>query len=405
MFKTVIVIPIYKEEMTPSEIVSLKQVKKVLKDYDLVYIAPIKMKRVFEKKNSLVEYWPDDCFKDITSYSKLLLTKEFYERFIDYEYMLIYQLDAFVFYDELDKFCSMGYDYMGAPIPFWGKWRGLKARVGNGGLSLRKIKSCIQVVENKEEIYIQSKRREEFELGEDQFFAYCGYDKKIDFYVPDKKTALLFCVEGNVMKCFQRLSEDNLPFACHGWSKFMYWDVWKPYIEKYIFDIEAVKKEIKEKKTRSYEESRFISLSQYLMERLLRNKQIEKYIYVIDNLIPRNNRYVLWGAGRAGHDALHLLNLIDRDVEFIISRDDRVKRIENIEVINPNKIIISECKCIFIVTVIVDKYIEEIEACLKENGLEKGKDYVFYIDIIKEVVNNYYNDSIYRWGRLKSDFR
>lgn len=52
-----------------------------------------------------------------------MLSAEFYDRFAAYEYVLIYQLDAFVFADRLAEFCQMGYDYIGAPVrrltPLW----------------------------------------------------------------------------------------------------------------------------------------------------------------------------------------------------------------------------------------------------------------------------------------------
>ena len=398
MFKTVIVIPIYKEEITPSEIVSLKQVKKVLKDYDLVYIAPIKMKQVFEKNNYLVEYWPDDCFKDITSYSKLLLTKEFYERFVDYEYMLIYQLDGFVFYDRLMEFCSMEFDYIGAPIPFWGPWRGLKARVGNGGVSLRRVKSCIKVVEMKEYIYSKTGREEEFESGEDRFFAYCGYDKNIEFQVPDKKTALIFCIEGDVMKCHKKLSENNLPFACHGWSKYCYWEIWKPYIKQYITNITDIENEIKSHVDRLYEENRVMSLIQYLMERLFRKEKIKEYNRVMKNMLPNNRGYILWGTGKAGGVALKIFLMLNRRVEFLLSRDDKIEKRNNIDVIKPSEKNIKQGDCYLIVAVISKQYIEEIELCLKKYGINKGEDYLLYTDIIEAIAKEYYVQSIHKWG-------
>jgi hypothetical protein len=67
----------------------------------------------------------------------------FYEVFRQYEYMLIYQLDCWVFRDELEMWCDKGYDYIGAP--FFVKWfvdRGIY--VGNGGFSLRKISNIIE---------------------------------------------------------------------------------------------------------------------------------------------------------------------------------------------------------------------------------------------------------------------
>ena len=38
-----------------------------------------------------------------------------YERYAAYEFMFTYELDAFVFKDELEKWCEQGWDYIGAP--------------------------------------------------------------------------------------------------------------------------------------------------------------------------------------------------------------------------------------------------------------------------------------------------
>jgi len=44
-----------------------------------------------------------------------MMSPAFYDAFKAFDYILIYQLDAFVFRDELEYFCSLGYDYIGAP--------------------------------------------------------------------------------------------------------------------------------------------------------------------------------------------------------------------------------------------------------------------------------------------------
>ncbi|MBE6073019.1 MAG: hypothetical protein E7202_00505 [Selenomonas ruminantium] len=399
MYKIVIVVPVYQETLKPSERASLNQVKKVLNNYDLVFVAPIKMKYFFQVKNYQVEFWPNECFENVVSYSKLLLTKEFYERFRHYDYMLVYQLDAFVFEDKLEHFCSLGYDYIGAPIPFWGKWRGLKTRVGNGGLSLRKISSCIRITAQKEEIYMRTGMKNRFEEGEDQFFAYCGYDEEISFLVSDKVTALLFCIEGEVMKCYRKLSENTLPFGCHGWSKYAFWKIWKPYIGKYISNMDEITKEIEGVKGFSYEDEHHISLGQYLIERLQRSGQIKSYSAYFDKLLPIKGRYVLWGAGKIGGDALRLFNMLNRKVDCFFSRDYNVKEIGNIEVVFPNIEIITRGKYIYIVTVTIKNYINEIESVLRRFGLRRGEDYLLFTDIIEALSMEYYRRSIVKWGR------
>ena len=153
MKEVVVVIPVYTEELTPFEQISLAQAQKVLARYDICFMAPERMRASLTAKGMRAEFWPDACFANVVGYSKLLLTPEFYERFAEYEYMLIYQLDAFVFSDRLESFCDMGYDYIGAPLPYWSGWPYRMYLVGNGGLSLRKISSCIRVARDKSAIY------------------------------------------------------------------------------------------------------------------------------------------------------------------------------------------------------------------------------------------------------------
>src|SRR4029079_3572600 len=83
-------------------------------------------------------------------YNRLMNIPYFYRHFLEYDYILIYQLDTFVFENNLEEWCNMNIDYVGAP---WinSTWvNNLKKKiswidkfiypVGNGGLSLRKVK-------------------------------------------------------------------------------------------------------------------------------------------------------------------------------------------------------------------------------------------------------------------------
>jgi hypothetical protein len=45
-----------------------------------------------------------------------MLSIDFYKRFRDYKFILIYQLDAYVFRDELEYWCEQDYDFIGAPL-------------------------------------------------------------------------------------------------------------------------------------------------------------------------------------------------------------------------------------------------------------------------------------------------
>lgn len=96
-----------------------------------------------------VESFPDAFFSSRASYSKLLLSADFYHRFKAWEWILIFQLDAIVAAGNLAPWLDQPIDYVGAP---WLKEITRPelgfSRVGNGGLSLRRTCSFIRVLES-----------------------------------------------------------------------------------------------------------------------------------------------------------------------------------------------------------------------------------------------------------------
>lgn len=152
--KVVVVIPVYKENISKNELMSLIQGETILGRYDICFIAPFRIKNSKLTQGHRTIYFDDSYFVNTVAYSKLLLSGCFYKIFLNYEYMLIYQLDAFVFSDALLEWCNKGYDYIGAPLPAVGDFYAeIGSGVGNGGLSLRKIESCINVLKYKEKIF------------------------------------------------------------------------------------------------------------------------------------------------------------------------------------------------------------------------------------------------------------
>ena len=80
---------------------------------------------------------------DRGTYSALLKQPEFYENFLNWSHVLIYQTDALLFRKIDDIYFT--YDYIGAPWISTNQW--CKYNAGNGGFSLRNVKSCIKVCE------------------------------------------------------------------------------------------------------------------------------------------------------------------------------------------------------------------------------------------------------------------
>ena len=177
--KAIIVIPVYKTSLSETEQVSLEQVRRILRSYPICFAIPNSLSPVGSfMEGARIEQFDDCYFVSKNSYSEMMLSTDFYRRFTDYEYMLLYQLDAFVFSDRLAYFCSSGYDYIGAPMRRWEKnWKDIDCTVGNGGFSLRKISSAIRVLSEKKKIFArmpESWKENQFLLWEDLFFSFCS---------------------------------------------------------------------------------------------------------------------------------------------------------------------------------------------------------------------------------------
>lgn len=229
--RVAVVIPLYRDHLDPLEIISLKRCLEVLSAHDIVVVAPNRLKRsaIFDRYQlRQIIFIDDKWLASIDSYNKLMLSRYFYQLFAGYDYILIHQLDAFVFSDRLLEFCRLGYDYLGAPwikgcpvtrfvyrgagvinkvLPFLNRY--YLFFVGNGGFSLRKVSSFLAVIE-KLRFNLMA-----WKSNEDAFWAYCG-EKRGCLRLPDVQVAQDFAVEEGV----DLAAAARLPFGCHAWPKF-----------------------------------------------------------------------------------------------------------------------------------------------------------------------------------------
>ena len=150
-----VIIPIYSSTPSKEELASFKQCVKILGGHPICIISynGLNLNEYLKyTKNVHIKYFSLHFFESIDTYSDLLRNHVFYLSFKEYKYILIYQLDAWVFKDELLKWCNKGYDYIGAP---WFEHYGCHKegdklwKVGNGGLSLRRTKRFIQLTNPK----------------------------------------------------------------------------------------------------------------------------------------------------------------------------------------------------------------------------------------------------------------
>ena len=263
-----VVIPVYKPQFSAYEQIALQQCFKVLKSYPIIFVKPGSLTLsppVPPAVNYEVISFDDEYFVDIEGYNKLMLSTEFYESFTDYQYILIHQLDAFVFSDRLSFWCSQGYDYIGAPwiskkaSRNFFSWlnasiknylyvrynvksndglpkidRQMENRVGNGGFSLRRVELftnyCIKFKPLSER-YISMQHPW---FNEDIFWSIELNRKKKNLKIPDLKKGLQFAFETNLETAFSK-NNRQLPFGCHAWDKNI--DFWQPMFKELGYDI------------------------------------------------------------------------------------------------------------------------------------------------------------------------
>lgn len=276
-----IIIPIYKkfEDNTVFDLTSLKQALKVFSNRPIYFIGP-KSLNINGYKAFAIEWnilfnfisFGDQFFSDVNSYSKLCMSKVFYNQFIKYQYILLYQTDAFVFADELDKWCNKGYDYIGAP---W--FDGLDNAnedsviigVGNGGFSLRRVSSFLKVLNilrllkspnfnvsglktllKNPGLFIKLLKHEllvkknnyvsmlpaRFPYYEDIFWGKYVHQFFPWFKVSSVQDAISFAFEVNP-ELLYKLNGNCLPMGVHAWEKYDI-DFWRPFIEKEGYKIE-----------------------------------------------------------------------------------------------------------------------------------------------------------------------
>lgn len=264
MTKNIIVIPVHKEHPSDDEQSSLRQCALVLKSHPICIVCPLGLDVTEYVKilsdadaNYFIEYFPARFFDGIKGYNLLMLDKSFYKRFAKYEYLLIYQLDTWVFRDELDEWCNKGYDYIGAPWIEKSEKGEIKfAGVGNGGFSLRRVQHFIDVLSYKGPV----KKAMQLNLGPTlknkiySVFYSLGYQNTISYYkkdptlyediflsiflantklrakMPAPKEASFFAFEKHPSFLFSK--NGQLPFGCHAWRKYEYESFWKKHITK-----------------------------------------------------------------------------------------------------------------------------------------------------------------------------
>lgn len=252
-----VVVPVYRATLDPYEAISLDRTFQVLSGQHLVMVKPEGLDTsTLEARYpfSAVETFAPDYFRSVQGYNRLLLSTGFYERFLASEYLLICQLDVFVFRDELASWVGRGYDYVGAPWLsstavsarlHWLKMHASKLllgvqdkvyryetrnRVGNGGFSLRQVATHHRLsVEMKAHIEHYLRNQGTHHFHEDIFWSIEPGKKGFPHRTPGVEEALAFSFDINPDRLYA-LAGQRLPMAAHGWYKGRHLEFWAPHV-------------------------------------------------------------------------------------------------------------------------------------------------------------------------------
>ncbi|WP_187260554.1 DUF5672 family protein [Pontibacter beigongshangensis] len=270
--KAVVVIPVHSETPSTDELLAFEQCYTILSNHDIVVVHPkgLDLSRYLAIVPGLKNLGIDPIWQSsLKNYNRLKCSYFFYSLFSSYDYLLTYELDAYIFRNELVDWCHSGYSYIGAP---W--FEGYSQPVipskfipgGNSGFSLRNVQDCLRVLkrihqlERLNRLYKKLKLqtfcsfptflkltsikkafniKDTYYLGyilanhfvnEDKFWSVWVPSIYTDFKVAPHHVALKFSFEVNPEHLY-KLNHETLPFGCHAWLKYdkSFWLNYIPY--------------------------------------------------------------------------------------------------------------------------------------------------------------------------------
>lgn len=224
-----IIVPVYCPP-THTETLSLRCLEKVLSGYPRFLLKPASLE--LEIEGFIDSPMEDSWFLSKKTYGLLMASSSLYERFSDFEYVLIYQLDCLVFKNELSYWCSRGYDLCSSAC-FNGSfsWQN-QDFVSNGGLSLRKVDSCLKIlrrIESDKHAFEEHRKWILADGAEDIWWGLVAPSLDPSFKIIPLEESLEFSFHFDPLPYLRR-SPAMPPFACHAWLAIR----WLPIYYKYL---------------------------------------------------------------------------------------------------------------------------------------------------------------------------
>lgn len=254
-YKARVVIPVYRTDMSPLAVASLRNTFEKLSSWPVTLVVPHGLD--VSPLRRLLPAFDTACVSDewlgvkngIAGYNAMMLDRGFYDMFADSEYILVCHTDAWIFRDELELWCDRGWDCVAAPwvgrrvyelpvvaqVSKLNRWiaarRGRPVRadiygkVGNGGLSLRRVEAFAAACDRYADTAAMFLSQRHHLYNEDVFWA----TVPDGFRYPSQAEALRFSFDTHPAYCY-RLCGGRLPFGCHSWSKRRMFGFWKNII-------------------------------------------------------------------------------------------------------------------------------------------------------------------------------
>lgn len=245
----------HKTSYTPDEELAFRHVRHYLGRYDKYVLIPESHQALYP--GFLPRRFPDRFFGSARAHGALLLSEDFYQAFRDYEFVLIHHLDALVFNDRLAEWCAAGYDYIGAPWLISPDTPHItESKVGNGGLSLRRVDSFLRVLRSQQYFVDPDEYWRKYaarttalerlvnwprkllkrllafndvrwhvrwalrdDVHEDRFWAEFATHYDPAFRIAPVAVAMRFAFEAEPRRCFERIGQ-QMPFGAHRWQNF-----------------------------------------------------------------------------------------------------------------------------------------------------------------------------------------
>lgn len=268
MFSNVcILIPIHKVPESAEELVSLASLRAVLPQVKKIFLCPDGFPYTKINNNEEALFFDKKYFSYPYGYNRLLLRKNLYNKLLDFKFILIFQLDCVVFKNDVERWIQSSFDYIGSP---WfmdenKKPTNFPFSVGNGGFSLRKISTALEILstpiqrgslfpvphasapqpsgirwffwncyrryrQHSGQWTIEDELENYFE-NEDVFWSFIAPKINSQYKVAPLHEALSFGMELKPKLCVE-MNGGQIPFGCHAW-----WKHDREYVESILMSL------------------------------------------------------------------------------------------------------------------------------------------------------------------------